>query len=639
MYAFKIAQIAFELGQSPQAALCTLFLLLNLMMYGGLAMNFSYSKSVKHILALALIGISPIVLAAQNAVQPPVKTYANSAASNNAASKWDIFVGFSYLSPYVTSDGFDNFDGTGIRYGAIGSVSRYFNKYAGVQFEGDYHNDNNENHPTSTDFEGGSGGLILRYPSAHFTPFIHALVGGESAGSFYYKNQWGLVATGGGGLDYNTPLFDHHLALRLFQADYQFNRQDNIADFNMLRLSAGAVIRIGSFAPPVPVALACSVNPESIFPSDPVTVTATAGNLDPKLRVVYSWSGDGVTGNGATATVSTATLAPGTHTVNAKVSEGKGDKIGLKPGEVASCLASFTVKAFEPPTISCSASPNAINPNESSTVTASGISPQNRPLTYSYMAQSGSISGNGATAVFSSVGATAGPVAITCNVADDKGSTATAVANITIAPAPVVVAEQPSPEQVRLEARLALHSVFFPTAQPRATKPEGGLVDSQQQILKTLAEDFKGYLAIKPDAHLILTGHADVRGTEEYNQALTERRVNRAKQFLVEQGIAEDRIQTQAVGKEQELSQDEVKDLIQSNPNLTDSERQRILNDLSTIVLAQNRRVDITLTTTGQQSVKLYPFNAEDSITLLDEKAAGSRKHTHTNTKHVHAKQ
>jgi outer membrane protein OmpA-like peptidoglycan-associated protein len=195
-------------------------------------------------------------------------------------------------------------------------------------------------------------------------------------------------------------------------------------------------------------------------------------------------------------------------------------------------------------------------------------------------------------------------VAITCNVADDKGSAATAVANITIAPAPVVVAEQPSPEQVRLEARLALHSVFFPTAQPRATKPEGGLVDSQQQILKTLAEDFKGYLAIKPDAHLILTGHADVRGTEEYNQALTERRVNRAKQFLVEQGIAEDRIQTQAVGKEQELSQDEVKDLIQSNPNLTDSERQRILNDLSTIVLAQNRRVDITLTTTGQQSVK-----------------------------------
>ena len=596
-------------------------------------MNLRDLKSVKHILALALIGISPVVLAAQDAVQPPVKTYASSAASNNAASKWDVFVGFSYLSPRVTSDGFDNFDRTGIRYGAIGSVSRYFNKYAGLQFEGDYHNDNNENRPTSTDFEGGSGGLILRYPGAHFTPFVHALVGGESAGSYYYKNQWGVVATGGGGLDYNTPLFDHHLALRLLQADYQYNRQNNIDDFNMLRLSAGAVIRIGSFTPPVPVALACSATPDSIYPGDPLTVTATASNLDPKLQVVYSWSGDEVTGNGPTATVATTTLAPGTHSVGGKVSEGKGDKIGLKPGQVANCLASFTIKAFDPPTISCSASPSAINPNDSSTVTASGVSPQNRPLTYSYTAQSGTISGSGATAVFSSVGATAGPVAITCNVSDDKGSTATAVANVTIA-APV--AEQPSPEQVRLEARLALHSVFFPTAQPRVKHLEGGLVASQQLILKTLAEDFKGYLAIKPDAHLVLTGHADVRGTVEYNQALTERRVSSAKQFLVEQGIADDHIDTQAVGAEQQLSQDEVKDLIQKNPDLTDSERERILNNLKKIVLAQNRRVDITLTTTGQKSVKLYPFNAQDSITLLDEKATGSKKHS--NTKHVHAK-
>jgi hypothetical protein len=122
-------------------------------------MHFSYSETVNHILALALLGMAPIALAAQDATKPDVKTYANSTASSNAASKWDIFAGFSYLSPRVASDGFDSFDSTGIRYGAIGSVSRYFNKYVGVQFEGDYHNDNNEDHPTSTDFEGGSGGL------------------------------------------------------------------------------------------------------------------------------------------------------------------------------------------------------------------------------------------------------------------------------------------------------------------------------------------------------------------------------------------------------------------------------------------------------------------------------------------------
>ena len=225
-------------------------------------------------------------------------------------------------------------------------------------------------------------------------------------------------------------------------------------------------------------------------------------------------------------------------------------------------------------------------------------------------------------------------MAISCNVTDDKGNSAAAVATVTIAAKPV----EPSPEQVRLEARLALHSVFFPTAQPREANPEGGLLESQQLTLKTLAEDFKVYLAIKPEAHLILTGHADVRGSEEYNQALTERRVNRAKQYLVEHGIAENDIETKADGKEQELSQDEVKDLIQNNPELTDTERQRVLDNLTKIVLAQNRRVDITLTTTGQKSVKLYPFNAKDSITLLDEKATKSKKHTRVSKKHVHAK-
>jgi len=598
----------------------------------GKRMYSSYSKKVIRILAMAFIGVTPIVLAAQDAPKPGVKTYASDPASNNAASKWDIFAGFSYLSPYVASDGFDNFDSRSIRYGAIGSVSRYFNKYAGIQFEGDYHNDNNEDRP-NYDFAGGSGGLILRYPSAHFTPFVHALVGGESAGSYYRKNEWGVVATGGGGLDYNTPLFNHHLALRLFQADYQFNHQD-YADFNMLRLSAGVVFRIGSFVPPLPVTLSCSVTPESVFPGDPVTATATAGNLNPKMQARYSWSGEGVSGEGATATVATATLAPGLHTINGKVSEGRGDRIGLKPGEIADCSASFTVRVFESPTIGCVASPGTIKPNENSTVTASGVSPQNRPLTYSYSAQSGSISGNGATATYSAAGAPEGPVEITCNVVDDKGNSASAVASVTIAPVPL----ERSPEQVRLEARLALHSVFFPTAQPNTAHPEGGLVESQQLTLRTLAEDFKGYLAIKPEAHLILTGHADVRGTQEFNQALTERRVNRVKQFLAEQGITEDRIETRAVGEDQELSEDEVKDLIQNNPELTDNERQHVQHDLTTIVLAQNRRVDITLSTTGQQSVKLYPFNAKDAITLLDEKSAASRKHTHTNTKHSHAK-
>ena len=135
--------------------------------------------------------------------------------------------------------------------------------------------------------------------------------------------------------------------------------------------------------------------------------------------------------------MNTASLAPGTYTVKCGVKEGKPGKEGLKPWETADSTTTFTVKEFEPPTISCSASPTTIKPGDTSTITASGVSPQNRPLTYEYSAASGSISGNGTTATFSSTGAPTGPVDITCKVSDDKGHTATATTTVTIeAPPP-----------------------------------------------------------------------------------------------------------------------------------------------------------------------------------------------------------
>ncbi|MGB6481122.1 MAG: hypothetical protein WBF15_18670, partial [Candidatus Sulfotelmatobacter sp.] len=51
-------------------------------------------------------------------------------------------------------------------------------------------------------------------------------------------------------------------------------------------------------------------------------------------------------------------------------------------------------------------------------------------------------------------------------------------------------------------------------------------------------------------------------------------------------------------------------------------DRQRVLSNMRMIILASNRRVDITLSNAGQaaqQSVREYPFNAADSLTLLQE--------------------
>jgi outer membrane protein OmpA-like peptidoglycan-associated protein len=563
-------------------------------------------------------------MAAQDAAKPAAP------ASAQAPSKWDLFAGYSYLAPKgsIINTATQQDNARSVSCCADVSLARYFTNYFGVQLEGDFHKSGGNNTAVvHNQFSGGSAGLIVRYPTEDITPFAHALIGGEDVSTTYYSNyngdKAGIVLTAGGGIDYNTPWLDHHLAIRVFQADYQYVHANMFpivrGNFNMARLSTGIVLSFGTMAPPPTVTIACAAQPNSVFPGEPITVTANVGSTLPKDHVIYTWTGQGVTGTDTTAKVDTSNLAPGSYTVNCGVKEGKPGKEGLKPWESASSTATFTVKEYEPPTLSCSANPTDLKPGDSSTVTSQGVSPQNRPLTYSYQASGGTISGSGTTATYSSTGASTGPVQITCNVSDDKGHTATANTSVTIAPPPPPPG--PSPEQIRLEQRLALHSVFFPTAQPREKHPEGGLVESQQTILTTLATDFKSYLQFKADAHLTLTGHADPRGSEKYNQALSERRVNRAKDFLVSQGIPATAIDVQAVGKTQELSKDEVKDLVDKNPELGDADKKKVLRQINVIYLAQNRRVDVTLTNTGQQSVQLYPFNAADSATLLDKKA------------------
>ena len=582
------------------------------------------SKFTRLALTLACASLMPIAMAAQDSAKPAAP--ASTGPSAQAPSKWDIFAGYSYLAPkgQIVNDGTRQDTAKSISCCADVSLARYFTNFVGVQVEGDFHKSGGNNTSVVHDqFSGGSGGLIFRYPTEDITPFVHALVGGESVSSTYYpSNKWGMVLTAGGGIDYNTPWLDHRLSIRVFQADYQYSHVDMYpvvrGNFNMARLSTGIVVSFGTMAPPPTVTIACAAQPNSVFPGEPITVTATAGSTLPKDHVVYSWSGQGVTGTDTTAKVDTSNLAPGSYTVNCGVKEGKPGKEGLKPWESASSTATFTVKEYEPPTLSCSANPTDLKPGDSSTVTSQGVSPQNRPLTYSYQSSGGTISGSGTTATYSSTGASTGPVQITCSVSDDKNHTATANTSVTIAPPPPPPG--PSPEQIRLEQRLALHSVFFPTALPREKHPEGGLVESQQATLTTLATDFKSYLQFKADAHLTLTGHADPRGSEKYNQALSERRVNRAKDFLVSQGVPATAIDVQAVGKTQELTKDEVKDLVDKNPDLSDADKKKVLRRIAVIYLAQNRRVDVTLTNTGQQSVQLYPFNAADSATLLNEK-------------------
>jgi hypothetical protein len=309
----------------------------------------------------------------------------------------------------------------------------------------------------------------------------------------------------------------------------------------ILAVACLALLPMGCKKAP-PITLSCNASAPAVYPGDPLSLSATAGSVDTKknTNVLYSWSGDSLTANGASATVNTASLAPGSYTAKADVKEGKKGKEGLKPGQSAECSASYAVKAFEPPTISCSVSPSTLKPGDAATVAAVGVSPQNRPLTYSYSATGGTVTGTGTTAAYSSAGAPTGAVGITCNVSDDKGHTVSANTTLTI------LAPPPPPP---LPHTQTMCSISFATDLKRPTR-----VDNEAKAcLDQVALDLKQ----QADAKAVVVGESDDKekaATEKqqkyaakHKRAKVEdsaalRAVN-AKDYLVtEQGIDATRI-------------------------------------------------------------------------------------------------
>ena len=155
-----------------------------------------------------------------------------------------------------------------------------------------------------------------------------------------------------------------------------------------------------------------------------------------------------------------------------------------------------------------------------------------------------------------------------------------------------------------------LNSVFFPTDYPTRQFPALGLVRSQQETLTSLADGFKKYLEYDPDAKLALSAYADERGPGKHNQTLSDRRVERVKDFLVSQGIAAEKIDTAAHGDTSQLNKATVIELQTKNPNQPPETR---VKNFKATWLAYNRRVDIILLPTNAASERFFPNNAADS--------------------------
>jgi len=132
-------------------------------------------------------------------------------------------------------------------------------------------------------------------------------------------------------------------------------------------------------------------------------------------------------------------------------------------------------------------------------------------------------------------------------------------------PPPPQAQEQPQVEKVEepvvQEPQLAEEEIFLQKSldQINREKPLGTIYfdydraairDDARPTLDTNASWLKKYRTVK----ILVEGHCDERGTEEYNLALGEKRAKSAQDYLLSLGIGSDRIKIISYGKSQPIN-------------------------------------------------------------------------------------
>ena len=482
-----------------------------------------HSKAVRALMLAAASAMVPLACAAQ----------ATPAGSRlPGPSRVDFYGGYAYFHPI-------NSDIYGVQYqpmdmGAVTSFAGYFNKHVGLQLEGQL-----SPHGPNDCFYTAQGGPIFRHQfgrrnSCHSSTSLGGAA--KVGGPIIQPCIWGWGVTSGIGFDYILPtqVLHNRIAIRPIQADFAYSYVDygprtspasfdgGVGEITAYRLSAGIVLRLGEMQPERPADYGCTVQPVSVFPGEPITVTGSviAFDTNKKLKPVYTWATNGgkVTG-GETATINTAGVAPGDYTVTGHISEGS------SPNQHADCNTTFRVRAFENPTVTCSANPSSILPGGFSTITAEGRSPQNRTLNYSYGTTAGQITGTGTNGTLAAADVTPGTITVTCNVVDDTGQAASSTTTVT-----VVAPPPPPPPPAPLARNLC--SVSFVRDRKRPVR-----VDNEA---KGCLDDIALELNRDSDAILIVVGKHD---PQEKPEAAAERTLNIKQYLTTEKGIDPTRIE------------------------------------------------------------------------------------------------
>lgn len=361
----------------------------------------------------------------------------------------------------------------------------------------------------------------------YFVPFAEVLFGGGHGSSEITgdNSQSDFAMAAGGGVD---VIITKNVAWRFLQADYLMTNYSGSelaasARQNNFRIGSGIVLRWDyPPAPPKPnhpPVAACSAAVPSIYQgsTDPVAIHVNASDADnDPLTYSYTATGGTVDGTGPDVRWNPSGLALGSYTINAKVDDGRGG--------TATCATDVAVakRPNSPPTISCSPERNPIIAGERVAINSRASDPDGDPITYSYAATGGQISGTTASAQFDSTGLAAGSYAITCTADDGRGG--------------------------RTDAKTAV-DVQAPAPPPQAskvgdcgyTKVGAGRFDN---ACKRVGDDVALRLKNEPNSKVVIVGYADPKEPKPDKLAMT--RAEGAKKYLGEKGIDASRISTRA---------------------------------------------------------------------------------------------
>jgi len=104
-------------------------------------------------------------------------------------------------------------------------------------------------------------------------------------------------------------------------------------------------------------------------------------------------------------------------------------------------------------------------------------------------------------------------------------------------------------ERMREEARMRREREMLVNEDIRFEFDKSRILPEAQAILKRKA----AFLSANPAITVVIEGHCDQRGTSEYNMALGDRRAQSTKVFMIDLGIASNRMVTISYGEERSV--------------------------------------------------------------------------------------